>query len=183
MQSATFVWWGLLPAETLRNACRAFARVFLAAGPALLLRGFVAGGGAPLGSGSSSSSWSSCRKPGSWGARPPGPVRPARPRPFRLPYPEWLAFPPHLDARPPQPRLSRLGEPAASAWAQAPWPVAETWLCRVCIQALKPRDPGFLRGSRQPHIPGSPQESPEAPAHWPSCFHADPTRHLIPVTV
>ena len=31
-QSAAFVWWGLLPAETLRNACRAFARVFLAAG-------------------------------------------------------------------------------------------------------------------------------------------------------
>ena len=86
-------------------------------------------------------------------------------------------------ARPPQPRLSRLGEPAASARSQAPWPVAESWLCRVCIQALKPRDPGFLRGSRQPHIPGSPQESPGATAHWPSCFHADPTRRLTPVAV
>ena len=98
-QSAAFVWWGLLPAETLRNACQAFARarVFLATGPALLLRGFVAGGGAPLGSGSSS--WSSCRKPGSWGACPLGPVRPARPRPFLLPYTEWFAFPPHLDAQ------------------------------------------------------------------------------------
>lgn len=81
------------------SSCRAFARarVFLAAGPALLLRGFVAGGGAPLGSGSSS--WSSCRKPGSWGACPPGPVRPARPRPFLLRYPEWFAFPPPLDAQ------------------------------------------------------------------------------------
>ncbi|CAI9156676.1 unnamed protein product [Rangifer tarandus platyrhynchus] len=63
------------------------------------------------------------------------------------------------------------------------WPVVETWLCRACVQALLLRDPGILRGPRQPHIPGSPQESAEATAHWPSCFRADPTGRLTPVAI
>lgn len=123
-------------------------------------------GGAPLGSGSSS--WSSCRKPGSCGARPPAPVRPARPRPFLRPFPERLCSPSRLTRTPrglePDGSLTRTRR---SSWAspdserrQHPpghrlWPVVETWLCRACVQALLLRDPGFLRAPGSLTSPGA----------------------------